>query len=481
MLWTIAKREFLENILNKRFLIATVLCLVLIPLSFYLSLQDYRRKLENYSISLRKQELFSGLVGTYRWSSGAVMKRGRSVEPGGQVKRPAVLSIFAKGCDDKLSGPFELQGRWLQPFFGRSQEPNPLFAIYPTPDYLFVVEVVMSLLALLFAFDSIAGERTQGTLQLALSNPIPRDVFLLGKLLGGYAGLALPFLAATLFSLAFLSLSPTVVLSEGDWARIALIVLISLVYIFIFYLLGLLISSRSQSPSKALLLSLFLWVLLVPVGPSLGALMARAIRPVMSAEQAAARRYDWAKRRIEEAQKIYRSPDTGEYELPIHHEIDWEIAQHLDRIDQLRRRQQGRLVSLTKYIERITPVGALVFAVTSLAGTSVDDLLRYKDEAMRAKRDKMEEVYLPWSEAEKLLRKRGYTEEEIAKLKRRMHITSDTKRILVKEPGQVSFSLREKTLGESLNQALPDFGVLLCFAVGLFLCVHLSFLRADIG
>ena len=45
-------------------------------------------------------------------------------------------------------------------------------------DFLFVVSTVFSLLALLFTFDAVAGEREAGTLRVTLANALPRDVFL---------------------------------------------------------------------------------------------------------------------------------------------------------------------------------------------------------------------------------------------------------------------------------------------------------------
>ena len=53
-------------------------------------------------------------------------------------------------------------------------------------DFVFVVSTVFSLLALLFTFDAVAGEREAGTLRITLANALPRDIFLWSKLIGGY-------------------------------------------------------------------------------------------------------------------------------------------------------------------------------------------------------------------------------------------------------------------------------------------------------
>ena len=60
-------------------------------------------------------------------------------------------------------------------------------------DWAFVIGYVLSLIALLFTFDSVAGEREHGTLRLMLANPIPRHTVLIGKFLGAFISVNIPF------------------------------------------------------------------------------------------------------------------------------------------------------------------------------------------------------------------------------------------------------------------------------------------------
>ncbi len=69
---------------------------------------------------------------------------------------------------------------------------NPYMIIFHSIDLALVFGVVLSLLALLFAYDAVSGEREDGTLRLMLSNAVPRDVVLIGKYLGAMACLLLP-------------------------------------------------------------------------------------------------------------------------------------------------------------------------------------------------------------------------------------------------------------------------------------------------
>ena len=52
MIWTIAGREFLSNIITLRFLIGFTLCLVLIVSSTYILVDDYTARLKAYDYSV---------------------------------------------------------------------------------------------------------------------------------------------------------------------------------------------------------------------------------------------------------------------------------------------------------------------------------------------------------------------------------------------------------------------------------------------
>ena len=52
-------------------------------------------------------------------------------------------------------------------------------------DLVFIIGVFLSLMVFLLSYDSISGEREEGTLRLVFSYNVPRDTFLLGKYIGG--------------------------------------------------------------------------------------------------------------------------------------------------------------------------------------------------------------------------------------------------------------------------------------------------------
>jgi ABC-type Na+ efflux pump permease subunit len=69
-------------------------------------------------------------------------------------------------------------------------------------DLMFIVQVVLSLFAILFTYDSICGEREAGTLKLNFANPIPRTSYIISKIVGSWLGLSIPLIIPMLLGLA---------------------------------------------------------------------------------------------------------------------------------------------------------------------------------------------------------------------------------------------------------------------------------------
>ena len=81
--------------------------------------------------------------------------------------------------------------------------------------------------------------------------------------------LLVPLLISLLLSIILLTTSTTMSLSSDDFLRIGGIVLTSLLYVSLFYLIGLCISALTRRTSTALMLCMFVWGVLVLVYPNL--------------------------------------------------------------------------------------------------------------------------------------------------------------------------------------------------------------------
>ena len=84
---------------------------------------------------------------------------------------------------------------------------NPFLSLFTSIDIALVFQGVLSLLALVFAYDALAGERERGTLRLVLTHPIRRGYILFAKYISAMLCLLVPLLISLLLSIILLTTS----------------------------------------------------------------------------------------------------------------------------------------------------------------------------------------------------------------------------------------------------------------------------------
>ena len=150
-------------------------------------------------------------------------------------------------------------------------------------DFVFVVSTVFSLLALLFTFDAVAGEREAGTLRITLANALPAISFC-GQLIGGYLVFILPFLISVIIGLLVLVLQGFPLAESDIFLRVLCLIFVSLLYIAVFFAVGAVISIYFDSSKTALIVAFTVWVFVVLILPRVGFLAAQIVAPTSTAE-----------------------------------------------------------------------------------------------------------------------------------------------------------------------------------------------------
>lgn len=351
MIGTIARKEIVGNLLSYKFLVVLLLLVLLVATSLFIMHRDYAGRMADYQV--------------IRPEPGAPIA----------VVPPNPLSIFAKGLDDAMTRSFEVGVLGVDVRAGQSSG-NVIFAFFPTPDFVYVVRIVLSLVALLFGFDLISREREQGTLKLMLSGPVSRAEVLLGKWLGNFVSLAVPFLLVTLLGTAVLLFDPQVRLGAGRLGRLALILALALLYMAFFLSLGLLVSALTRRSATSLIVLLFAWALFVFVLPNLGTLVARQFVRLPSVQALNEKREQTWTREVLLGLKG-RGGDMAEH---------WRtVGRENDRMEEDYRLKFERLVRLSRTINRLSPAAGFLDAVTGIAGTGLDEESRLKAEVVRYK------------------------------------------------------------------------------------------------
>jgi ABC-type transport system involved in multi-copper enzyme maturation permease subunit len=245
MLKRLIGHEFLRNLYNLRFLVGLSLCILITLACVIILTEDYRQELHDYRLRVVMQERF---LDEY----AHVNRLGPMIQV---QKPPSPFHPLVTGLQEDV---------WLGSF-----DDNPMPVLFPPIDLVFIVTVLMSLMALLFSYDAITGEREHGTLKLVISNGVSRSRIIVSKWIGGTASLLVPFALSVLAGSLIITLHPAVQWDTPAWTTFILLLLASATFISVFYLMGLMVSAFSRYSSRSILSSLFLWVLFILIIPNL--------------------------------------------------------------------------------------------------------------------------------------------------------------------------------------------------------------------
>lgn len=354
MLKSIIRKETLSNLLSYKFSIITILSTILILVSIFVMYRDYCLALENYEI-LR-------------------MKSDESIA----VIPPTPLGIFAKGLDENLCRSYGGSSGRIE-VSSKQQSVNNLFKLFTTPDLLYIIKVILSLCAMLFAFDMVSGEKETGTLRQSLSCSLKRPVLIIGKWIGGFISFILPFFIAVLLGTIFVTLSPMVDMNPENWLKLGLFLLSSVIYLAVFFSLGLLISCLTHRSSTSLVISLFVWAIFVFIIPNLGHILARQLVRIPTVQQLELKlQQSSIKRKFER----HRVDDSQ------HRRIDNRIRAENEKFLEDYRNRFNRLVKVSQNITRFSPAATFTFLATDIMGTGMAEERRLKRAVLQYLKDR---------------------------------------------------------------------------------------------
>ena len=470
MLLTLIQKEMMHHILSVRFVALLVMCLLLVPLTLHINYRNYLQNQANYQESLKRS------------TEASEGKLPDAPDPDTEVSKlflePTPLSVFAKGLEESLPSYLGMTRNGVKQG-SMSLGEAPLSSALGNLDFLFVVSTVFSLLALLFTFDAVAGEREAGTLRITLSNALPRDLFLWSKLVGGYIVFVVPFLVAFLLGLLLL-VSQGFPLGESDiFLRVFSLTLVSLLYIGVFFAIGTVISTYLDNSKTALIVAFTVWVLAVLIAPRAGFLTAKLIAPTRAIqsvymEKTAIRNNLSAEKEQVVIGKIIETLGTSinfnediekikEIRAPIDAEYRQKFQEQVNKVEREYQREKKRQESVGETLSRITPTASLIYLAMNLAETGKIKRNTYFQMGTRYY-NQLEAAY--FSEI---------ADDQFATMTRFTSSKPPEPKKLAPPP-----DMAETSLSETVRYSMVDL-LLLCFlAVVLTTVAFLKFFRLDI-
>lgn len=261
MIWHIIRKDILENLLSLRFMLSLILIISLFAAGSFIFVGKYRQQSQDYWEKTNKN-LSALSEHLDRLNDLAFFEQ--------QIfRKPKPLALCVEGYEKSFPNyvKFNIFTIGLPEV---KSSVNFTLTYFSDVNWVFIISLILSFVALVFTFDSICGEKEVGTLRMMLANTIPRYEVLLGKYFGAMLTLCIPLLIGVLVSLIIVITSNTAGISGLEWLKILVVVILSFLYLSIFVFLGIFVSSRTSRSANCMVVLLLMWVSLVILVPSLG-------------------------------------------------------------------------------------------------------------------------------------------------------------------------------------------------------------------
>lgn len=293
------------------------------------------------------------------------------------ILKPRAFRFIADGYESKIPQGFSFVPKGYAFVIGESLDPpnagSPDASSPYAADLTFVVQFLLSFFAILLTYSALSHEKERGTLRLVLSNPIKRAAVVSAKYLSALATILLPLLAGLITGLIFLSLSPVVLITSAFIVSLFLFIAVSLLYISVFILIGLLFSTLSHSSKNSLVLCLIVWTFLVVIIPKSSGLFLNMKRfdvpTAQNIEEMAVRaeREVWDRHSHEDVTVRGGQDESTRFNAQV--ALEAQKARQ-DVHDLYLRKKIGAVETLRRF-NSVSPASLFEYAASSIAGTGL--------------------------------------------------------------------------------------------------------------
>jgi ABC-type transport system involved in multi-copper enzyme maturation permease subunit len=473
MIRQILRKEVLMNILSLRFVLSLLLAISLFAASGFVFVNRYEKQSQDYW--KKTNENLEGLNGQTRQLYRLAFYK-QSI-----WRKPKPLALCTDGferslpdcirCDAFTSDLPEIRG-----------QRNFILPHLSDIDWVFIISMILSFIALVFTYDSISGEREDGTLRQMLANTVPRYQVLLGKYIGVIITIGIPLLIGLLVSLIIVVASNVAVFGGLDWLKILTVVLLSFLYLSIFIFLGMFISSRTAHSANSMVILLLLWVCLIILIPSFGRIISD-LSSKSTTEVELQRRLEEASKKVSEKADAGTFGDNpGSMSTDRDHPMNNPLARSRYKTAGVNARNQvieehhRRLLAQVFQGQNFTCLSPIVIyrrASEVIAGTGINhcvNLLRQVKEYQTNLKEYIRAKDAEDPDSLHLI----FPEEGCAQSWRAIsHNPVDFATV-------PKFQERDQALGRSLKLAIWDIGLLMLFNLVFFVASYVSFLKYDV-
>ena len=386
-------KEIQEIITNTRSLFVLLICVLLIPLGLYVSTKEYEQNKAAYKDAKQMYE------------ERNKDNKGMEFIAEGYIP-PSPLSIFSNGLSGYLPNKITTDSRGVWHAENEYGINNPVALLFGKIDFYFIITIILSLLAFMVTFNSISGEKENGTLRLIVANAVPRWKIIFAKIAGSYTVFLVSFLVGIISGLVLLTLTTSIPILSGSYLiPFLVIMMISLLFLFILFNIGILLSIKTRNSGASITASLLIWVLIAIIIPKVSPMIAQIIYPIKTEEvvnkQKAMKRDEIRAECDKTSGELMKSimSDRGMnaetldfFSMGNDPKVKASLAEYDGKIADVKRKydemennaisliekdyhnQQLVQQNISKNISRISPIGCYTYLISDLTNTGLSEL-----------------------------------------------------------------------------------------------------------
>jgi len=467
MLALIIKKELQDIIRSQKFVWAFFTTSLLILLSFYVGGQNYH--LQQRQFESAKSENLRQMKGITDW---AMVNH--------HIYLPAdPLFTLVNGIDNDIArntamfGIGELESndsRYMQ---------EPLLAAFRFLDLQFLFIVVLTLFGILFGYNMINGEKENGTLRLVFANSLPKDKFVLGKLIGAFIAVVLPLLIPIFLGYLILIILG-VPMDIDAWIRLSIVIAVGLLLFTFFLTLSIFFSAFTEKSALSFLYMIVVWIFFVFIWPKGSVLLSGRAVDVLSVDEIAFQKAGfrsqlWA----EEMKRIaaYKSPQTTDMDKmfedfnkfmnDLSNERNEKNSKFNQKLNQERMNRQNVQQTAAFSFSRLSPVAGFTLAAVQIAGSGLNLKQRYAESLKR-----YQDSYASFL--------RQFVNGPLPGAGMRMRMVDDHEAEPIDSSLLPVFNFEKNSIAWDISSSALDIGILLVFNILAFAAAVFRFLRFDV-
>jgi ABC-type transport system involved in multi-copper enzyme maturation permease subunit len=273
-------REFQSLISDKKFIYSSIIIIGLMIINLLSFRINYNNELETYSRVNSERvngleypadfmsEIVSSISGQRKLNYLGVLHAEQKI-----VEKPSTL-VFASSNHNSLPNGIKIN-YFKEEFPQYMKNINHFLGNFIAMDWEHIILYFISFLCLMLSYNAFSGEKETGTLKLMLVNSISRSKIIMGKYLSLLTGITIPFLLGVLITVLALLLFPNIQPDANLYLKLALFLIVFILFISLNIFTGFLISLLSKKSSISLIYGITVWILFLVILPSSSWIMGR--------------------------------------------------------------------------------------------------------------------------------------------------------------------------------------------------------------